>query len=217
MKRKGILHRRVEFIVWGSLITFASWAVPYWLLYTVFQHHDDAIEIRLGWNNWCMIWSLVFSVLLIAPNPAYYGIRIGEIRDKWKWVLLICLVPILLTWIVYPRLPSQSFSGFGLWWWFTSPLAQDLLFAGYLYTKASEVFEGVLHEKLPLNTCIFVVAALFSLWHTPNFFHPEWNRWGLLCRHHPPVDGKHDLHRRGTHGGELHRHRLLIAVSRRAD
>ena len=49
-----------------------------------------------------------------------------------------------------------------------SPLAQDLLFPGFLYGWLVHAFPQRL-GRLPWNVAMLLTAALFALWHVPNF------------------------------------------------
>ncbi len=162
-----VTHRRIEFLLLAVLLVYASHAIPSWLVYEILRGSDGVIRDAIGTANWHAVLSLVFSLVLIAHDPQGYGVRIGQVRDKWLWLLLLCLVPIALTYIVYPRLAVKPFSGGPISIWLISPLAQDLLFAGYFYEKFSHLFPGKISERVPVERTVFVTAFYFSLWHTP--------------------------------------------------
>ena len=82
---------------------------------------------------------------------------------------MLCLVPILLTAVIYPILPSKPFTGGPTSTWLISPLTQDLLFAGFLYRWSSIHFPGNVSQKLPAKRRIFPTALYFSLGHPPGF------------------------------------------------
>ncbi|MCO6439189.1 MAG: CPBP family intramembrane metalloprotease [Phycisphaerae bacterium] len=53
--------------------------------------------------------------------------------------------------------------------WLISPLAQDLLFAGYIYGLFDTVFAGYAHSRVRIRWAVLITAAYFGLWHVPNF------------------------------------------------
>ncbi len=44
-----------------------------------------------------------------------------------------------------------------------------MLFAGYLYALLASAFPGPIAGRVAINEAIIITAALFSLWHVPNF------------------------------------------------
>ncbi|MCA9188632.1 MAG: CPBP family intramembrane glutamic endopeptidase [Pirellulaceae bacterium] len=166
----SLTNRRLEFLSLAIILVYASHAIPAYLVYgNIFGSHDDIIEQAIGQFNWYQVISLIFSMLLVAHDPAGYGVRIGRARETWKRLVLLCAIPIVLTAIVYPRLESRPFHGAPAAIWLISPLAQDLLFAGYFFEKFRKLFPGHLSARLPFERCIFVTAFFFALWHTPGF------------------------------------------------
>ena len=91
----------------------------------------------------------------------------GNIRTTWRRVLLFCVGPLIVTAIVCSQI-STPFSGGSITGWLISPIAQNLLFAGYFYRHLSEYFPGLVHDRLPISKAILIIAGFFALWHVPN-------------------------------------------------
>jgi membrane protease YdiL (CAAX protease family) len=166
-----MLNRELKRPALGALLlalvlVVASHAIPDWGWSLAYQLKWSLPEI-IGWENYWQLIFLAFSACLVLHDPVAYGICLGEIRQNWRWVLLMCATPVLLTAIVYPRLPFKPFSGDSASAWLISPLAQDLLFFGYLYQRFEVHFPGAIHDKFPVKKCILVTAAYFALWHLP--------------------------------------------------
>ena len=102
------------------------------------------------------------ALVLAARTPLEL---FGSIRPNAWRVALVCGIPVLLTLVVY-RLTSQPFRGSRIGIWLVSPLAQELLFTGFVF--------GVLERKGPRTQtwrptrALLATAVLFSLWHLPN-------------------------------------------------
>ncbi len=80
-------------------------------------------------------------------------------------MLLIALIPIALTAIVYPKLHVRPFKGAPASMWVISPLAQDLVFAGYLYGLFEELAPRRVHPRVPINGALLLSSLFFGLWH----------------------------------------------------
>ena len=158
------------FVLLALVLVFSSHALPFWVFAVVKYSPWSLLVDPIDRFNFEDLVFLVFSVSLIAHDPVGYGLRIGDgMRQKWRWVLLLCAIPVLLTAVIYPLLPIKPFSGYPVGMWLISPIAQDLLFAGFLYRWFSVYFPGTLSETIPANRCIIFTAICFSLWHTPGF------------------------------------------------
>ena len=160
---KGLKRQQAGLLGNAFILIFASHAIPLWLEALT---RGNALQEAIGTENLVACWFLSFSIILVAHDPVGYGLTFGDIRKQWKWVVPLCVIPLLGTWIVYPRLPVRPFTGDPIATWLISPLAQDLLFAGYLYRHFEKGFPGTITRKLPFNRTIFVTAVYFSLWHS---------------------------------------------------
>lgn len=158
----------IEFCCLAVLLVFASHAVPAFAL-AIVGNESNPFVASIGYRNASDLVALLFSTLLVVSRPRHFGIRFGDVKGKWPRLLALCIVPIALTAIVYPRLPVRPFEGDPIGTWLISPLAQDLLFAGYFYAKLDDYFPGSISKRLPLNRTVFLTAALFAIWHWPSF------------------------------------------------
>ena len=113
--------------------------------------------------------ALAFGLILVLPTHRRSGICIGQIREHWKKVLLFCGTPILATAIVYPLLSERPFGNAHYTMWLISPLAQDLLFTGFLFGRFNQLFPSYIHDRIPMRWAVLITAFFFVLWHTPNF------------------------------------------------
>ena len=148
------------------LLIVAARTLP--LRLACFAYHNEwEIVARIGYPAVYDLFFLAFSLLLIAHDPVGYGVRVGSIGTMWRRVLLFCGGPLIVTAIVCSQI-STPFSGGPITGWLISPIAQNLLFAGYFYRHLSEHFPGLVHDRLPIAKAILITAGFFALWHVPN-------------------------------------------------
>ena len=166
MPESPLKREQIGFLFLATLLVFSSHALPEWTT-ALAGHYDWSILEWLGRNNFLALLRLLFSIILIANDPAGYGVKIGQVHQKWRWILLMCATPILFTAIVYPWLPNKPFSGGPRTIWLISPVAQDLLFAGYFYQRFSQHFPGTVYPRIAAKKTILLTAFYFALWHTP--------------------------------------------------
>lgn len=119
---------------------------------------------------------LVMAAMLCLPTPRECGLGLGAIREHRRGVLLVCGGPIVLAAIVYPLLPERPFAHAGIGMWTISPLAQDLLFSGFVYGYLRRAFPGRLFG-MPIDQALVLSAMCFALWHVPNLGR-EGMSWG---------------------------------------
>lgn len=151
------------------VLVAAFHAVPWWAFTFV---PAQAIYDRLGEHGYATLYDAITGVmplLLCLGSPHRSGLTLGRWKGHRLKVVGICMLPVLLTAIVYP-FTSRPFSGGRIGSWLVSPLAQDLLFAGYLYGLFDCTFPGRAHPKRRVKQAVFVTAAFFALWHVPNFW-----------------------------------------------
>jgi membrane protease YdiL (CAAX protease family) len=110
---------------------------------------------------------LAFGLALTLPSRRRSGLRIGAFRANWLRVLIVCAIPVLVTAIVYPRLPVQPFSRGRIEMWLVSPLAQDLVFQGFLLGRLERSYPP--RGRLRFGTALVIGATFFSAWHLQNF------------------------------------------------
>ena len=162
---RPLKRKRFGILMLAFLLIVASRTLP--LRLACFAYYNEwEIVARLGYPAVYDLSFLAFSLLLIAHDPVGYGVRVGSIGTMWRRVLLFCGGPLIITAIVCSQI-STPFSGGPITDWLISPIAQDLLFAGYLYRHLSEHFPGLVHDRLPIAKAILITAGFFALWHVP--------------------------------------------------
>lgn len=165
------MMRKSETLLLALVLVLAFHAIPAWLL-----RYIPARQLyeRLGDNGYATFYDAISGImplLLCLGTPLRCGLTLGRWRGHKLKVLGICVLPIILTAVVYP-LTSRPFSGGRIGAWLVSPAAQDLLFTGYLYGLLDNAFPGPIHSRIRVNRAVFITALFFALWHVPNF-------WGL--------------------------------------
>ena len=123
----------------------------------------------VSWSYWTDLWMLAYALLLALPAPRPSGLVIGRIRENARGVALVCGVPLLLTAIVYPLLPTRPFAGASSSMWTISPAAQDLVFFGFVYRVLDGPWKGRVVARLPVEWPLLLTALTFAAWHVPNF------------------------------------------------
>jgi membrane protease YdiL (CAAX protease family) len=159
---------KCEAVVLSGTLVAAFHAVPFWL----FRFFDSReLRGRLGENVFWTLFDVTSCILPLAlclAAPRRSGLKLGQYKaHAWK-VLGICIVPVVLTALIYP-LTSRPFQSQRIGMWLVSPLAQDLLFAGYLFGLLNSTFPGSIHQRLPIRQAVFLTALFLALWHVPNF------------------------------------------------
>jgi membrane protease YdiL (CAAX protease family) len=162
---------KVESLLLGVVLVAAWHAIPGWGFR--FLPRRELFE-SLGEHGYATLYdaaTVVMPLLLCLGAPIRSGLSLGRWHECRLKVAGICLLAIALTAIVYP-FTSRPFSGGPIGTWLISPLAQDLLFCGYLYGILVHAFPGSVHRRIPVDRAVVLTAALFALWHVPNF-------WGM--------------------------------------
>jgi hypothetical protein len=121
------------------------------------------------YSRFADVFLILVGLILTLPVPRESGLRIGNIREHWKGVLLLTAGPVLLCALVYPRLPTQPFEKSDLSIWLTSPLAQDLMFGGVIYRILRPHFSSYVHPRVKMEWALPVGGLFFAGWHTQNF------------------------------------------------
>ena len=154
------------------VVLVAAWhAIPSWGF--GFLPQRQLFE-SLGEHGYATLYdtaTVITPLLLCLGAPIRSGLSLGRWRGCRLKVAGICLLAIALTAIVYP-FTSRPFSGGPIGTWLVSPLAQDLLFTGYVYGLLARTFPARIHARIPVGRAVVLTAALFALWHVPNF-------WGM--------------------------------------
>jgi hypothetical protein len=135
----------------------------------LYTHYFESVPGLGHFSRFADVCLIVVGLILTLPVPSESGLRIGNIREHWKGVLLLTAGPVLVCALVYPRLPTQPFEKSDLSIWLTSPLAQDLMFGGVIYRILRPHFSGYIHPRVKLEWALPVGGLFFAGWHTQNF------------------------------------------------
>jgi hypothetical protein len=133
------------------------------------NYFDTVPGLQGHFSRFADLCLILVGLILTLPVPRESGLRIGNIREHWKGVLLLTAGPVLLCALVYPRLPTQPFEKSDLSIWLTSPLAQDLMFGGVIYRILRPHFSGHIHPRVKMEWALPVGGLFFAGWHTQNF------------------------------------------------
>lgn len=166
---------RAEALALAVVVTVAAHAIPGWHIFGRLWTHDVLGLRAIPWKTFHSLLFLLFGLLLAVPTLRRSGLVVGDVRTHWRWVLLVCGGPVLVAALVYPRLPVRPFADAGIQMWLISPLAQSLVFIGYLYGRLDTAFPEPLHPRLPIRRSLVITAAFFAAWHIPGFVNmPAW-------------------------------------------
>ena len=163
MTRAGTIAITLAVTIFAMIA--ATWEQPVRLLQPLLRHAPE-----LGHAGQHSIVLLAFGLLLTLPTWKRSGLRIGNIGAHWKAVLIVCGVPVLATALVYPQLGEQPFARSDAEMWLISPLAQDLVFMGFIYGILEGAFPKYVHPRVPVRRALLLGALAFALWHLPNLF-----------------------------------------------
>lgn len=153
------------------VLTLAYTAIPDWLVQWAWQFISLPPQgWRFAdidyWMNWAArLLELALGLLLALSAPIRSGICLGHIRRHWGKVLLVCALPAAVVLAVYPFLPFRPFAKQLMTVWLISPLAQDLMFIGYLYGRIESAAPSPVHRRIPIRWALVLTAAFFSLHH----------------------------------------------------
>ena len=161
-------HSGPMWIALALVITLATRAIPDWYIPAKIWTDSFGHETYLPYPLFHTLVLLAIGLCLALSAPRRSGLQLGSLRAHWRGVLLVCGVPILLCALVYPNLPERPFAGAHWGMWAVSPLAQDLVFIGFLYGQLERVFPGCIHPRLALSWGLVLTSLFFALWHLPN-------------------------------------------------
>lgn len=152
------------------ILTITLGMLPRWRVFAQAWSRDVGGLRVLPWDWYAGILILAAALLLALAAPQRSGLRVGAIREHWRGVLLVCGGAVLGTALVYPQLPVRPWGNASITMWTISPIAQQLLFFGYIYGRLDMSFPGHVHTRVPLARALVLTAAFFAAWHLPNFF-----------------------------------------------
>jgi len=148
---------RATTLVLALVVTIAARAIPAWSFLV-----DRRTELPAEIVHDLVLLAMGLCLALSAPRRS--GLCVGTIREHWRGVLLVCALPVLVTAVVYPNLAERPFGTSSWSMWAISPLAQDLIFVGFLYGWFERAFAG----GKGISRALLLTALFFALWHLPN-------------------------------------------------
>ncbi len=159
---------RATVLVLALVVTLSARAIPAWrALGLIWKNHLGG-EATLSYELFHDLVLLILGLCLALSACRQSGLALGTLRRCWRGVLLVCGGPILITALVYPNLAERPFAEAGWSMWAVSPLAQDLVFIGFLYGQLELAFPGYVHPRIALSRALFLTSVFFALWHVPN-------------------------------------------------
>jgi len=156
--------------VLALVLTITLSVFPRWRLLAQAWARDFAGLRSLSWDVYVSIIFVAVALLLASSAPRRSGLQIGAIGEHWRGVLLVCGGAVLATAVVYPQLSVRPWGDASITMWTLSPIAQQLMFFGYIYGRLESSFPGYVHARVPLARALLLTTFYFALWHTPNFF-----------------------------------------------
>jgi len=126
-------------------------------------------EQSLSLDLFAYLTLLAIGLLLALSAPRRSGLIVGELRPHWWKVIIVCAIPVIL--MLLDDTPKQGDSPFAqqsYTMWLLSPMAQDLIFIGFLYGQLEQAKPGTLHPKLPISWALAFTAFFFAIFHLPN-------------------------------------------------
>lgn len=103
--------------------------------------------------------------LTLRTSGLGLGDRLGWQRH-WKAILVLCVIPPLVSLAVYPNFTSRPFYGASSGFWLLLPLAEELLFTGFIYGQMTTVFGKPSQSwQGAFGSAPLITASLFSIYH----------------------------------------------------
>jgi membrane protease YdiL (CAAX protease family) len=170
---KELTLEQRDLLALATFLALTVWCLPDtlggWLL---FSFTADPLQLIRDYP-WApqyvsYLTGIFFGLLLVAPTPRRHGLRIGSIRQAWVPVLGACLLVVAAWWLVVAAFGLSLFPRSTAAIWLLSPLAQDLVFVGFLYTRFDEAFSGDVSPRLPIRRAVLLASVFFGLYHVPN-------------------------------------------------
>lgn len=150
------------------VVTLSARAIPSWYSLGMIWKNQLGGAETLSYELFHDLVLLILGLCLALSAPRRSGLVLGAVRQRWRGLLLVCGGPMLICALVYPNLAERPFSDNGWTMWAVSPLAQDLVFIGFLYGQLELAFPGYVHSRIKLSRALLLTSAFFALWHVPN-------------------------------------------------
>lgn len=155
-----------EALALALAVTVASHAVPDALAPKIAAAWPGAVS-ALGYGNLHDLVMLAYGLLLALSAPRASGLV--RARPDVR-VVFVAALPVVITALVYPRLPVRPFAGQRVGMWLISPFAQSAIFVGYLYGLFARTRESAGDERTTWRPtrALVLTGVFFALWHAPN-------------------------------------------------
>jgi len=114
---------------------------------------------------------LGFGIVLVATSPTRSGITLGTKQHRTKAVA-ICVLVIGSVLAYRYLLDGDAFDTWNTRWsiWAISPIAQELVFSGFILGLLVVHFPQWWHKSIPISWAVVMSALLFGMWHfIPDF------------------------------------------------
>src|SRR5438067_824182 len=103
---------RAEALTLAAALTILAIALPASVpVHHLYQHFQTVPWFDEHYSRFADLCLIAVGLMLTLPAPRESGLRIGNVREHWKGVLLLTTGPVLGCAIVYPLLPEQPFKG----------------------------------------------------------------------------------------------------------
>jgi membrane protease YdiL (CAAX protease family) len=163
-----------EALALALAVTVASHAVPNTLAPMIAEARPGLVSAS-GYGNLHDLVMLAYGLVLALSAPRASGLVWARPTAR---VAFVAALPVVITALVYPRLPVRPFAGQRVGMWLFSPFAQSAIFVGYLYglfaRSRASVGEGESEGGEPGRAswrptrALVLTGVFFALWHAPN-------------------------------------------------
>ena len=161
-----------EALALALAVTVASHAVPNALAPMIVEARPGLVS-AIGYGNLHDLVMLAYGLVLALSAPRASGMVWARPTAR---VVFVAALPVVITALVYPRLPVRPFAGQRVGMWLISPFAQSAIFVGYLYGLFARApggaGEGESGEQARASwrptRALVLTGVFFALWHAPN-------------------------------------------------
>jgi membrane protease YdiL (CAAX protease family) len=162
---------RTERRAWLAVGLYLSlgFAPLIWVLHDVtWPHLPDSWHGWIGVNNYTDAFYLIVALCVALSTPESSGLGLGDPSRNWKPLLLLMIAPPAIAALVIPRLSERPFAGHEIGAWLLSPVAEELLYTGFLFGQLLRHFPNPIGPRLRFPVAVVLTAAFFSLHHVWN-------------------------------------------------
>ena len=162
--------------VMGCLLLCAIWVgIPVDWLTSKFSSSSE------NWHNFFFL--IALTLCLVTPRAC--GLGLGPARQWRRHALAIAVIlaiPPLAVATVYAHYTSKPFENFPASNWLVGSIAQEFLFAGFIYARLCELW-GAPGEnwRAAFAWPMLITPVLFAIWHWPNATWLSSGYFALMC------------------------------------